>query len=203
MNAHAPPSRRAVAEALLGGDGGLLAVLGLGGTAWDAMAAGDRGLSFYLWGGMGLAASIGLGLAAAQPERRVLVLTGDGEMLMGLGSLATVACRAPPNLAVVVVDNELYGETGGQPSHTAGACDLAGVARAAGIGDSRTVTDARGLARLADDTARLGTDVPGPLFAAVKVPGESSGPPDPLPPRDGAFLKDRFRAALLGENAAR
>lgn len=201
----APPAlaRRGVAEALLGGDPGLLAVLGLGGTAWDAMAAGDRDLSFYLWGGMGLAASVGLGLAIARPERRVLVLTGDGEMLMGLGSLATIARRAPANLAVAVVDNELYGETGGQPSHTAGPCDLAGVARAAGIRDSRTVADAEGLARLRDDVARLGGEAPGPLFAAVKVPGESSGPPDPLPPRDGAFLKHRFRAALLGAAADR
>lgn len=197
------PTRRAVAEALLGGDGDLLAVLGLGGTAWDAMASGDRDLSFYLWGGMGLAAGVGLGLATAQPGRRVLVLTGDGEMLMGLGSLATIARRAPANLAVAVVDNELYGETGGQPSHTADACDLADVARAAGIRDARTVADADGLARLRDDVARLGTGVAGPLFAAVKVPGETTAPPDPLPPRDGAFLKHRFRTALLGETADR
>ena len=89
-------------------------VAGLGSTAWDVTAAGDRPLNFPLWGAMGGAAMLGLGLALAQPARRVLVMTGDGELLMGLGSLATIAVQRPPNLAIVVFDNERYGETGMQ-----------------------------------------------------------------------------------------
>ncbi len=194
--------RRETARVLLGSGEDLLAVLGLGGTVWDAMAAGDRDLSFYMWGGMGLATATGLGLALAQPRRRVLVLTGDGEMLMGLGSLATVGRKMPSNLAVVVMDNELYGETGGQPSHTSERCDLAGIARAAGINDSRIVTNADELADFRNSLNRLGTESQGPLFAAIKTPGATSSPGNPLPPRDGAFLKSRFRDALLDAKQA-
>lgn len=196
-------TRQQIAGQLIGTDSDLLVVTGLGGTCWDASRAGDRGLTYYLWGGMGLAVSTGLGLALSRPDRRVLVLTGDGEMLMGLGSLATVARVAPGNLAVVVVDNELYGETGGQASHTAGSCDLAGIARAAGIADSRIVSDATGLAELATAVGALGAVVRGPLFAVARVPGQLSGPPAELPPRDGTYLKHRFREALIGPHALR
>src|SRR6266545_34619 len=125
--------RRKVVDALLERRGELLVVAGLGSAAWDCTAAGDHPLTFPLWGAMGSACMIGLGLALAQPKRRVLVVTGDGEMLMGLGSLATIGVQRPGNLAVVVLDNERYGETGMQPTHTGRGVDLAGVARAAGF----------------------------------------------------------------------
>ena len=116
--------RRDVAKALLEDRGDLLVVAGLGSTAWDISAAGDSDLSFPLWGAMGNAAMFGLGLALAQPRRRVLVITGDGEMLMGMGSLATIGVQKPRNLSVVVIDNERYGETGMQRTHTAAGVDL-------------------------------------------------------------------------------
>lgn len=130
---HYPLRRREVVNALLGQRGQMLVVAGLGASAWDVTAAGDEPLNFPLWGAMGGAVSLGLGLALAQSSRRVLVVTGDGEMLMGLGSLATVAIQAPPNLAIVVLDNERYGETGMQTTHTAGDVDLTAVASATGI----------------------------------------------------------------------
>ena len=120
--------RRAVAATLLRDPGDLLVVTGLGAPSYDAAAAGERPLNFYLWGAMGGAAMVGLGIALAQPARRVLVLTGDGEMLMGMGSLATIAAAGAPNLAIAVLDNARYGETGSQPSHTGLTTDLAAVA---------------------------------------------------------------------------
>jgi thiamine pyrophosphate-dependent acetolactate synthase large subunit-like protein len=186
--------RRAVVARLLRDRGDALVVAGLGNSAWDVAAAGDSALNFYLWGAMGGAAMLGLGLALAQPERRVVVLTGDGEMLMGLGSLATVACERPANLAIVVLDNGRYGETGQQPSHTARGTDLAGIAAAAGFADSRTVGTAEELDALA---ARLFAN--GLLFAAVSI---AVGPAPPsLPPRDGPYLRSRFRRAVLGDAA--
>ena len=170
---------------------------GRGGPAYDVAAAGDTPLNFYLWAAMGGAAMLGLGLARAQPRRRVVVITGDGEMLMGLGSFATIGADAPGNLALVVLDNEHYGETGMQLAHTGRGVDLAGIARAAGFADAaviRTDTEVETLAR------RLFT-APGPLFAAVKVSAET--PAMLLPPRDGPYLRSRFREALLGPEAHR
>ncbi|MEE8273560.1 MAG: thiamine pyrophosphate-dependent enzyme, partial [Alphaproteobacteria bacterium] len=149
-------------------------------------------LSFPLWGAMGGAAMVGLGLALAQPARRVLVITGDGEMLMALGSLATVAAQAPRNLAIVVLDNERYGETGMQATHTAWGVDLAAVAAGAGLPVAETVMET---AELDAAIAKVRT-APGPVFVTVKVRAETL--PLVLPPRDGAYLKDRFRSALLG-----
>jgi thiamine pyrophosphate-dependent acetolactate synthase large subunit-like protein len=187
--------RRAVVAALLEPRGDLLVVSGLGAPTYDCAAVGDHDLNFYLWGAMGSAAMIGLGLATAQPTRPVLVITGDGEMLMGLGALATVGVRKPANLAIVVLDNERYGETGNQPTHTADGVDLAGIAAAAGFAHTHRVEDAASLAALLP-RLRGGQ---GPLFAAIKV---SDQPVDlVLPPRDGAYLKHRFRTALLGPSA--
>ena len=133
---------------------------------------------------------IGLGLALAQPERRVLVVTGDGEMLMGLGALATIAVQAPPNLAVAVLDNGRYGETGTQHSHTAHGVDLAAVAHGCGWRAVCTVTEAGELEGL---RARLRQEA---LFAVLRIAPEEA--PRVTPPRDGAPPHDRFRAALLG-----
>ncbi len=187
--------RRDVVSALLERRGELLVVAGLGSTAWDTAAAGDHALTFPLWGGMGQAAMLGLGLALAQPARRVLVVTGDGEMLMGLGALATIAVQKPANLSVVVIDNERYGETGMQPTHTAAGVDLAAIARGCGFPEARVVTTAAELPALRE-AIHAGR---GPVFAAVKVIAERL--PLVLPPRDGALLKARFRRALLGERA--
>ena len=122
-------NRRALAHAVLQDRGSLLVIAGLGAPAWDITAVGDCPANLPLWGGMGGAAMMGLGLALAQPSRRVLVITGDGEMLMGVGSLATIAVQKPRNLSVVVQDNEHYGETGMQETHTRHGVDLAGMAR--------------------------------------------------------------------------
>ena len=175
--------------------GGLLAIGGLGAPAWDITAAGDVPENLPLWGGMGGAAMMGLGLALAQPSRRVLVVTGDGEMLMGIGALATIAVQKPANLSVVVLDNEHYGETGMQETHTRHGVDLAGMARAAGIGDSRLITDAKDAPALRD--AILTGQ--GPLFAQVKI--DDAPEPLVLPPREAAILQARMREAVLGPEA--
>jgi thiamine pyrophosphate-dependent acetolactate synthase large subunit-like protein len=187
--------RRAAMATLLADRGDdLLVVPGLGSTCWDLAAAGDNDRNFYLWGAMGGAAMIGLGLALAQPSKRVAVITGDGEMLMGMGSLATIGIQRPPNLAVIVFDNGVYGETGMQPSHTQardfGGVDLLKVAAGCGIETCLDVQDEAGLAGLA---ARLKA-LNGPLFARVLI--EAVDPPRVLPERDGVVLKRRFRAAL-------
>src|ERR671919_1035855 len=134
---HFPLRRREVAKALLAERGDMLVVAGLGSTAWDCTAAGDHPLTFPLWGAMGSAVMMGLGLALAQPQKRVLVITGDGELLMGLGSLATAAVMAPQNLAVAVLDNERFGETGNQETHTARGTDLAKIAEGSGFRSAR------------------------------------------------------------------
>ena len=187
--------RRKVVEILLEKREDLLVVAGLGSTAWDITAAGDSPLSFPLWGAMGNAAMIGLGLALAQPARRVLVITGDGEMLMGLGSLATIGVQRPPNLSVVVIDNERYGETGMQATHTADGVDLARVALACGFVSARRLHTAGQIAGLRRAIHRAR----GPNFAQIKVLAEKL--PLVLPPRDGGILKGRFRKALLGDAA--
>jgi len=188
--------RRKVVAEILKSRGDALIVPGLGSTTWDAAAAGDHPLNFYTWGGMGGAAMIGLGLALAQPKRRVLVITGDGEMLMGLGSLATIAVQRPHNLAVIVIDNERYGETGMQLTHTRHGVDLAGMARAAGFRAAGTIYSA---AQLKTWIPRLYRQ-PGPLFATIKVTTHRA--PTVLPLRDGTAIKNRFREALLGAESA-
>jgi len=187
--------RRRVVETLLQDRKDLLVVAGLGSTAWDITAAGDSPLNFPLWGAMGNAAMFGLGLALAQPRRRVLVITGDGEMLMGMGSLATIGVQKPRNLSLVVIDNERYGETGMQATHTAAGVDLAKVAQGCGFKVARQVRNAAQLAALRAAIHRPS----GPLFAQVKVVAEKI--PLVLPPRDGGLLKARFRKALLGAQA--
>jgi thiamine pyrophosphate-dependent acetolactate synthase large subunit-like protein len=188
--------RRDVVRALLERRGDLLVVAGLGSSAWDCTAAGDHPLTFPLWGAMGSACMLGLGLALAQPRRRVLVVTGDGEMLMGLGGLATIAAQRPGNLSIVVLDNERYGETGMQRTHTAYGTDLAAVAAGCGFARAEVVRAAAQIAALRSGVYRS----KGPLFYQVKVRPDSA--PLVLPPRDGAHLRHRFREALLGTKAA-
>lgn len=196
--------RRAVVKALMQDPtDDLLVIAGLGQCTWDITEAGDRPQNLPLWGGMGGAVMIGLGLALAQPNKRVLVITGDGDMLMGLGSLATVAAQRPANLAIIVLDNEKFGETGNQATHTApvsagpgergAGTDLAVVARGCGIADSATVTQESDIAALVRDARTKA----GPIFRNVKVMIETL-PNTIMPPKDGAYLKDRFRQAVLG-----
>lgn len=184
------PRREAMAALVQDRGQDLLVVPGLGSTTWDLAAAGDDPRNFYMWGAMGGTAMIGLGLALAQPQKRVAVITGDGEMLMGLGALATIGVKRPGNLAVIVFDNGVYGETGGQPSHTAGGVDLTALARAAGFATCLDVADAAGLADLAGRLKVFSET----LFARVVI--DADEPPRVLPEKDGVALKQRFRAAL-------
>ena len=184
--------RRDVVAALLSDRGDLLVVTGLGAPTYDVAAAGDDPRNFHLWGAMGGAAMVGLGLADAQPQRRIAVVTGDGEQLMGLGALATIGARRPTNLAIVVLDNERYAETGGQPTHTARGVELDGIARACGFPDVRVVRTRSEVLELRDAIHRGD----GPLFAVVKVDPQDL--PRVLPDRDGAWLARRFRQAVVG-----
>ncbi len=188
--------RRSVVARILADRRDILVVTGLGSATYDCAAAGDHALNFYLWGAMGSAVTVGLGLALAQSQRRVLVITGDGELLMGLGALATVAAKKPDNLAVAVIDNEHYGETGMQRSHTSVAVDLAAVARAAGFSETLTVRQAAEL----EVAIPLLYHAKGPVLVVVKV--STAKDPLVLPTWDGPYLKSRFRRALLGTQAA-
>ena len=183
--------RRAVVSTLLKDRKGMVAVGGLGASTNDMAAAGDHDRNFYLWGGMGGAVMMGLGLALAQPDLPVVVITGDGEMLMGMGSLATVAMQKPGNLSIIVLDNERYGETGGQTSHTSSAADLVGVAKACGIADSRAITT---LAEVEAMVPKLHDLNSGPRFANIKIDGGNVE--RILPMRDGNYIVNRIRGSL-------
>ena len=183
--------RRAAVAALLKDRGELLVVSGLGSPTYDVHAAGDSDANYYLWGAMGSAALIGLGLAQARPDRNILAITGDGEQLMGLGGLATIAVAKPRNLSIVVIDNGHFGETGMQQSHTGRGLDLAAVARACGLSEIGAAEDMAAVAAL---RAKLHRRADGPRFYVVKV--DAANPPRSLPPRDAVFLKNRFRAHL-------
>jgi thiamine pyrophosphate-dependent acetolactate synthase large subunit-like protein len=194
--------RPLVKKVLEGADDNLLVIAGLGSSNWDITEAGDRPLNMPLWGSMGGTLPMGLGLALAQPAKRVLVITGDGDMLMSLGSLATVATQQPENLAIVVLDNEKFGETGNQATHTSprnngptesgAGTDLSLIAKGCGIADAGIVREAGEVAQLVKDARTK----KGPVFRVVKVMVEKLE--FVMPPQDGAHLKDRFRQALLG-----
>ena len=183
--------RRDVVKALLANRKEAIAIGGLGASTNDITAAGDHARNFYLWGGMGGAAIMGLGLALAQPKLPVVVITGDGEMLMGMGSLATIGLQKPRNLSIVVLDNECYGETGGQMSHTASAADLVGVARACGISDSRAIST---MAEVEAFATSIQDVFAGPRFASVKI--DAANLERVLPMRDGTFILTRLRSDL-------
>jgi thiamine pyrophosphate-dependent acetolactate synthase large subunit-like protein len=183
--------RRSVVGSLLAGRKEAIVVGGLGASTYDIAAAGDHDRNFYLWGAMGGAVMIGLGVALAQPKLPVVVITGDGEMLMGIGSLATVGLQKPKNLTIVVLDNEIYGETGGQASHTAATVDLVGVARSCGISDARalaTMAEIEAFAPLMQEVSG------GPRFASIKI--DSANLERVLSSRDGTFIVTRIRGAL-------
>ena len=183
-------SRRAFVSRLLAATPDALVITGLGSAAYDVFAAGDRDRNYYLWGAMGGAASMGLGLALAQPDQSVVVITGDGEQLMGIGSLGTIAVKQPKNLTIVVLDNGHYGETGMQRSHSSLGTDLVAVAKGFGIADAFATGTLEG----SDDIARRVMARAGTVFAQVFVEVEEL--PRALPPRDGPYIKNRFRAAL-------
>lgn len=182
--------RRPIVARLLRDRRNLVVVTGLGSPTYDVAAAGDHIRNFHLWGAMGGAAMVGLGLALARPDTPVAVVTGDGEMLMGIGGLATVATKAPPNLRIVVLDNGLYGETGGQESHTAGPADLAAIARGCGL-EASMIVDAAGVEALA---GRLEDPRGGAELAVVRI--DRADETRVLPTRDGVLMKARLRAAL-------
>jgi thiamine pyrophosphate-dependent acetolactate synthase large subunit-like protein len=186
--------RRAVVAALIKGRGDALIVTGLGSTCYD-FGTQDHPNTFYLWGGMGAAAMLGLGLALAQPTRRVVVVTGDGEMLMGLGAFATIGAKAPKNLSLVVIDNEYYSETGMQPTHTQRGVSLEGVAKACNFPSAETIYSEAELARAVPDIFG-GKDL---LFRDIKVNNKRY--PMSIRLRDGAHIKNRFRENLLGAKA--
>lgn len=167
-----------------------LIVTGLGSPSYDVFASGDRGKNFYLWGAMGGSVSLGLGLALAQKDKQVVVITGDGESLMGIGSFATVGGKQPKNLTVVVLDNGHFGETGMQRSHTSLGTSLVKVAQACGIADAIEVTD---VSQVEQVIARVKAGA-GPAVAQVFI--DAAEPPRALPPRDGVYVKNRFRAEL-------
>ncbi|MGI9437967.1 MAG: thiamine pyrophosphate-dependent enzyme [Geminicoccaceae bacterium] len=187
--------RRSLVKTLLKDRGDALVVGGLGAATWDIRAAGENPLNIYLWGGMGLACSIGLGLALAQPERRVLVMTGDGEMMMGIGSLAAIANAQAKNLAILVLDNQAFGETGRQTGLSAGVTDIERMAEGAGIKTTLTVTSPADLAPL---RTLLFQDI-GPTFAVAKI--AITDDPLILPTNKGSVIVTDFRRALGVEPA--
>ncbi|MFI1028564.1 thiamine pyrophosphate-dependent enzyme [Streptomyces sp. NPDC020951] len=182
--------RRFVADLIARLPADALLITGLGSPSYDVFAAGDRPGNFYLWGAMGAAAPLALGLALARPDRPVVAITGDGEHLMGIGTLATIGALRPANLALVVLDNAHFGETGMQPSHTGLGTDLIAVAQGFGIRDTVRITD---LAQTEDLATRIEART-ATTYAQVLIAADE--PPRALPPRDGVANKNSFRAAL-------
>ncbi|MGY4257334.1 thiamine pyrophosphate-dependent acetolactate synthase large subunit-like protein [Bradyrhizobium sp. USDA 4516] len=183
--------RRAAVKALLADRSELLVISGLGSSSYDVFDAGEHPGNFYLWGAMGGAAMVGLGLALAQPKRPVLVITGDGEQLMGIGSLLTIATKQPGNLSIAVLDNGHFGETGMQPSHSGLGARLEVIADGAGIGNVCEIAEMAGIEKFRTSLRDLGG---GPRLARIRIAaGEVERA---LPPRDGTYLKNRFRGHL-------
>ena len=186
--------RREVVSKINQGRGDALMVTGLGSSSYDLHAACDDERNFYLWGAMGGAAMTGLGVAMAQPDKQIIVLTGDGEMLMGIGALATIGVQQPKNLSIIVLDNGHYGETGMQASHTQFGVDLPGIASASGLPVTMSVTNEAELDKLIEATTAQQQGKGGTIFASVKVKPES--PERSLPIVDGVEIKNRFRRTL-------
>ncbi len=185
--------RRSVVTRILRDRGDAAVVCGIGNAVHDVASCGDDSRNMYLAGIMGGAAMVAFGVALAQPKRRVIVITGDGELLAGIGSLPTIGVEKPRNLAIVVLDNQAYGATGNQHTHTASGVDLVGIAAASGFASTALITDEAGVeAAIADIHDR-----PGPYFAVVKVKTKTGARLDVS--RDGTYISRRFRAAMTGE----
>lgn len=183
--------RRTVVAELLKDRGDRLLVTGLGSPTYDAAAVGDSDANFYLWGAMGSAVTVGLGLAMARPDRPVLVLTGDGELLMGLGALSTVGAKQPTNLSIAVLDNGHYGETGLQKTHSSYGISLSGVAEACNFNHVEVIET---LEQVTQFSTKIQSTETGARFAQIKIKPDTAE--KVLPPRDGVYLKTRFREAL-------
>jgi len=186
--------RREVVSRINQRRGDALMVTGLGSSSYDLHAAGDDDRNFYLWGAMGGAAMTGLGVAMAQPDKHIIVLTGDGEMLMGIGALATIGVQQPKNLSIIVLDNGHYGETGMQASHTQFGVDLPGIASASGLPVTMSVTNEAELDELIEAITAQQSGKGGAIFASIKVAAAS--PERSLPVVDGVEIKNRFRRTL-------
>jgi len=180
--------RRALVARLLNNRGNLMVITGIGSATYDVAACGDHPLNFYIWSGLGCTPSVGLGLALAQPDRRVAIVTGDGEILMALGSLATIGMKQPKNLSVVCLDNGHYSATGMQPSATSAGIDLAQAAAACRL-RVEAVSD---LSR-ADELRTLLHSGPGPIFIHARVDADDQK--RIIPSRDGLAIKHRFMQA--------
>jgi thiamine pyrophosphate-dependent acetolactate synthase large subunit-like protein len=187
--------RRSVVHRILKERGDAAVVTGIGNASHDVASAGDDDRNMYLFGIMGGAAMVAFGVAVAQPERRVIVITGDGELLAGIGSLATIGVEKPKNLSIIVIDNQAYGATGNQHTHTARGVDLVGIAAASGFDRADLITDNSGLEAAIDDIYNK----PGPYFAVVKVMVKTGDRVNV--PKDGTVTSRRFRKAVSGEDA--
>lgn len=167
---------------------------GIGYTNFDLWAASDspsgrRAQNFYMLGSMGLAVPIALGVALAQPQRKVIALEGDGSILMQLGSLATVAERGQRNLAIVIMDNGAYQITGGQPTHTQAGADIVGIARASGIAQSAWAADEAAF----EELIRLSLNEDGPWLIGCRIDAQK---PVDTTERDPSRIRDQFMRGL-------
>ena len=187
--------RRSVVHRILKDRGDAAVVTGIGNASHDVASAGDDDRNMYLFGIMGGAAMVAFGIAVAQPECRVVVITGDGELLAGIGSLATIGVEKPKNLSILVIDNQAYGATGNQHTHTARGVDLVGIAAASGFDHTALITDNKALEAAIDDIYKK----PGPYFAVVKVMTKTGS--RVTVPNDGTRTSRRFRKAVAGEDA--
>ncbi len=185
--------RRSVVTKILAQRGDAAVVTGIGNAVHDVFSAGDDHKNMYLSGIMGGAAMVAFGIALAQPKRRIVVITGDGELLAGIGSLLTIGVEKPKNLSIVVIDNQAYGATGNQQTHTARGVDLVGIAVASGFPRTALITQEAELDGMIRDIYQGA----GPYFAVVKVSTETGVRGDA--PRDGTLIARRFRAAVAGD----
>jgi len=185
-----PLKRRDVVKKIINKRGEAKVVTGLGSATYDVFDAGDSDSNFYLWGAMGGAAMTGLGLALAKPDTPAIVITGDGEQLMGMGSIASIGVQKPKNLAVIILDNGYFGETGMQKSHTSQGVDLHLIAKASNFKHSFLINCQKDL----DNFISFLPPSDGPIFANIKI--DSKNPPRSLPILDGVELKNRFRRSL-------
>lgn len=187
--------RREIVKKLLQGRDDMPVITGLSSASYDSVAArsADHPLNFNLHGALGGAAMVGLGLALAQPEKRIMVLMGDGDVLCGMGSLATMAVSGAKNLSLAIFDNAIYGETGDQVTATAQHVELGEVAAACGIPIARTVE----VEGQVDDAINDLLNGEGPVVINFKVSPKHPG--HLAKTRDGVLMKLRFRQALLGE----